>query len=461
MILEKGYVDQAFIHSRTKGFSHLKDSLNSMTIEEIVDATNVTKEEIDLVAKHFGKAKTGIVLTARGVEQHSTGVETVKNYINLVLVTGKIGKPGSGYGAVTGQANGQGGREHGQKADQLPGYRSIENQEHRQYIADVWGINESELPRKGVSAYEMMEKINDKEIKSLFIMGSNPVVSNPNSIFVEKALKKLEFLVVADMYVSETARMADVILPTTSYLEDTGTITNLEGRVVIREGSKSKPGEAKHDWEILCDIASCLGKGEFFSYSSAEEIFNELRVASKGGIADYYGITYSRLKEERGVFWPCPEEGQPGEERLFENTFAHEDGKAVISPVKKQQPKEDIDEEYPLYLTTGRVLQHYLTGVQTRRSYKLNALNPEPLLEIHPETAEKFGVEDKSLVQVQSKRGNVVVRTSFKPSIRKDTIFTSFHWGDLQSVNRVTNPVLDPICKMPEFKVSAVNIRPL
>ncbi|WP_042460174.1 assimilatory nitrate reductase catalytic subunit NasC [Neobacillus dielmonensis] len=460
-IIEQGYADHSFIKERTKGFTELQAYLQSIDLQEISELTDVPASIIQLAAERFGKAETGIVFTARGVEQHASGVETVKNFINLALVTGKIGRPGCGYGAITGQANGQGGREHGQKADQLPGYRSLSNPEHRQHIAGIWGIDDIELPEKGVSAYEMMEKIAAEEIKGLFIMGSNPVVSNPNAIFVEKALKELDFLVVADMYISETARLADVILPTTSYLEDTGTLTNLEGRVVLREGNRRKPGETKHDWEILCDLAVALGQGEYFPFSSAEEIFEELRAASKGGMADYYGITYQRLQEEQGVLWPCPDISHPGTGRLFEMTFAHEDGKAVISAVARQEPREEVSHEFPLYLTTGRIMHHYLSGVQTRKSPKLNGLYSEPSIAIHPNTAQKYQLEEGDLVKIRSKRGNAVMKASITPSIREDTLFTSFHWSDLQSINRVTNPALDPQSKMPEFKVCVVNISPL
>ncbi|WP_066367252.1 assimilatory nitrate reductase catalytic subunit NasC [Neobacillus fumarioli] len=457
-IVEKGYVDHSFVKERTKGFEKLQEFLQSVKLQVISELTGVSVHVIELAAEKFGKSRSGIVLTARGVEQHASGVETVKNFINLSLITGKIGRRGCGYGSITGQANGQGGREHGQKADQLPGYRSLSNLAHRKYIAGVWGIREMELPRKGVSAYEMIQKVAEKEIKGLFIMGSNPVVSSPNAIFVEKALGQLEFLVVADLFLSETARMADVILPTTSYLEDTGTVTNLECRVVLREGMRRKLGETKHDWEILCELANKMGKSEYFSYSSAEEIFEELRVASKGGIADYYGITYQRLKDEQGLYWPCPVDGHPGKKHLFTSSFAHEDGKAVIFTVKQQVPKETISPEYPLFLTTGRIMHHYLTGVQTRKCSKLKGSVSEPLLIIHPETAKKYQIEEGVLVKVQSKRGCAVMRTSFSPGIREDTLFTSFHWGDLQSINRVTNPVLDPLSKMPEFKVCAVKI---
>jgi assimilatory nitrate reductase catalytic subunit len=458
VLMDAGYTDKDFIGERTKGFQELNTFLQSINLAEIALMTDVPEKEIKLAAEQFGKAKTGIVLTARGAEQHSTGVETVKNYINLVLVTGKIGKPSCGYGAITGQANGQGGREHGQKADQLPGYRSIMNPEHRSYVAGVWGIEEHDLPAKGVSAYEMIEKMAKKEINGLLIMGSNPVVSNPNALFVEKALKQLDFLVVADLFLSETARMADVILPTTSYLEDTGTLTNLEGRVVLREGNRRNPGETKHDWEILRDLAFGLGKGQYFSYSNAEEIFDELRLASKGGIADYSGITYQQLKEEQGVFWPSPLEGHQGSVLLFEKSFAHEDGKAVISTVINREHKEPVNTEFPLLLTTGRVMHHYLTGVQTRKSPKLKQFCEEPLLSIHPETAKRYQLDDQVLAKVQSKWGSAVLRICYTAGIREDTLFVAFHWGDLQSINRVVNPYLDPSSKMPEFKVTPVTI---
>jgi assimilatory nitrate reductase catalytic subunit len=461
MLIGKGYADSDFIRERTNGFAELKTFLQSITLAEIASMTDVSEKEIELAAEQFGRVKTGIVMTARGVEQHSSGVETVRNFINLVLVTGKIGRAGCGYGAITGQANGQGGREHGQKADQLPGYRSITNPEHRQYIAEVWGVKEDDLPDKGVSAYEMIEKIAAEEIKGLFIMGSNPVVSNPNAVFVEKAIRQLDFLVIADLFVSETARLADVILPTTSYLEDTGTMTNLEGRVVLREGKRRKPGEAKHDWEILCDVSAGLGKQQFFPYSNVEEIFEELRLASKGGAADYYGITYQRLKESQGIFWPCPTEGHPGKVLLFEQEFAHVDGKAVISTVTNQVSKGFVSCDFPLLLTTGRVMHHYLTGVQTRKSQKLEQHCEEPFLSIHPETAEKYQIEDGELVRVQSYWGSAVLRSCYTSGIRNDTLFAPFHWGDLQSINRVTNPYLDPISKMPEFKVTPVTIRKL
>lgn len=461
VVLDEGLADLSFIRERTKGFAELKEHLDRLDLDEIAEMTGVDKESIREAALAYAKASTGMIFTARGVEQHSDGHLAVRNFLNLVLVTGKIGREGCGYGAVTGQGNGQGGREHGQKADQLPGYRLIENEKDREYVAGVWGIDPAELPGKGVSAYEMMELAHRQEIKALFVMGSNPIVSNPNAGLVEEALKGLDFLVVADMFLSETAKLADLVLPVTSYLENAGTLTNLEGRVLLREAARPAPGEARHDWEILCELAERFGRGDKFPFRSAEEIFEELRLASRGGVADYYGITYERLRKEEGIYWPCPSTDHPGTKRLFEDSFAHADGLTVLAPVDNRPPEEDVDEEYPLLLTNGRVLPHYLTGVQTRRSPSLAARAIENFVEIHPRTARRHRIEDGTLVRIHSRRGHVVVRCRITSEIREDTLFVPMHWGGVQNVNLVTNPALDPNCRMPDFKVSAVRVEAL
>lgn len=462
VIIEENLTDEQFIRDRATGFAEVKEYVLSQSLDEIAELTGVPKEQIETAAIKFASEETGMLFTARGVEQQIDGTAAVRNLLNVLIATGKIGKPSCGYGAITGQGNGQGAREHGQKADQLPGYRSIENEEHREYIASVWGINKEDIPRKGVSAFEMFKKIDEGEITGMFLMCSNPVVSNPNANFVKSALKKLKFLVAIDLFVSETAEYADLILPTSSYLEDEGTMTNLEGRVILREASRPCPGEVKHDWEIICEIAKVLGKGQYFPYKKAEDIFNELRIASKGGIADYYGITYDRIRKEKGILWPCPDETHGGTARLFEHSFAHPDGKAkmVVVSNSSQIPKEKPSEEYPLYLTTGRVVSHYLTGVQTRKSAALAARNFESYLEIHPETARKYQIENNRLVTVTSKRGSIVVRSKWSDKIRQDTVFVPFHWADSQNVNMLVGEDLDPFCKMPGFKVSAVKVVP-
>ena len=458
IIIEEGHIDKNFIENRTRDYDQLGSYLDSLSIQDIAATTGIQEEQIRRAAHMFGRAKTSMVLTARGVEQQTDGHLAVRHFINLLLATGNIGREGCGYGAITGQGNGQGGREHGQKADQLPGYRSIENEEDRAYVASVWGVSPDQLPRKGVSAYEMMELVDKGGIEALFVMGSNPIMSNPNAVLVEEALKNIPFLVVADMFLSETAQLADVVLPVTSYFENTGTLTNLEGRILLREAAGSPPRECKQDWEILRELAFALDKGNHFDYSCSEDIFNELRLASRGGIADYYGITYERLRKEEGIYWPCRSEGDHGSGRIFEQRFAHSDGRAVFTFQQSDVRKESVTASYPLMLTNGRVLSHYLTGVQTRRSRTLLSRQVESYVEIHPETARHYRIEEQKWVKISSRYGEFQVRCRFNDQIRKDTLFVPMHWGGVQNVNRATRAELDPFCKMPGFKTTAVRI---
>ncbi|MGP4040512.1 assimilatory nitrate reductase catalytic subunit NasC [Gracilibacillus sp. D59] len=463
ILIDLDLIDHDFIKQRTEDFEEVKQYIQTINLDDVVKTTGISLDDLYQMALVFGRESSGMIFTARGIEQQINGTESVRSFLNLLLATGKIGKRNSGYGAITGQGNGQGAREHGQKADQLPGYRLIENPEDRHYIAKVWGIEEQNLPRKGVSAYEMFEKIITGDITSMFVMCSNPIVSNPNANLIKKALKKLKFLVVSDLFLSETAKLADLVLPATSYLEDEGTLTNVEGRVMLREASYPIQGETKHDWEILCDIAQRLGKGEYFNFDNAEEIFEELRIASKGGKADYSGITYERLRQEQGILWPCTSEDHPGTERLFEESFAHPNGKAKMAVISYQSidNKPTITQEYPLYLTTGRVMSHYLTGEQTRKSPSLAARDFEAFLEIHPQTAETYGIEADSLVRVTSEKGWIIVRCRLSTSIRKDTVFVPFHWTEKQNVNRLVSDQLDPYCRMPGFKMSVVRLSPV
>ncbi|MFB4164419.1 molybdopterin oxidoreductase family protein [Alteribacillus sp. JSM 102045] len=461
IIIEEKLGDEDFCAERTSGYSELADALKDISVEALCKDIGVTYQDVHEAAVRFGRAKTGMIFTARGVEQQTDGHETVRHFLNLQLLTGKIGKRACGYGAITGQANGQGGREHGQKADQLPGYRSIENKRDRQYIADVWGVEEQSLPSKGVSAYEMMEKMEKGEIKGLFLIGSNPVISNPNANLIKEALTNISFMAAAEMFMTESASYADVILPTTSYLEDEGTLTNMEGRVTLREASRKPPGEARHDWKILSEISSVLGKGKYFSYRSAEDIFNELRLASKGGKADYYGITYERIRKEEGVFWPCPSMETSGDAILFKHSFATADRKAQLfysQPVKEY--KEFINETFPLYMTTGRTMNHYLSGAQTQRSSRLLAREFESFVYIHPDTAQSYGIRPGELAVITSRRGKTLLRCTYSETVRKDTLFAPMHWGREQNINNLIDGKLDPVCRMPGFKRAAVSIRP-
>ncbi len=461
VLIEEGLIDEDFIAERTRGFDELKQrALKRMPLAETAKICGVDESMIRRAAILYGSARTGMIMTARGVEQQTDGHLAVREFLNLVLATGKIGREGCGYGAITGQGNGQGGREHGQKADQLPGYRSIENEADRAYVASVWKVDPDRIPRAGVSAYEMMEKIHRNEIRTLFVMGSNPIVSNPNVSLVEEALEKLNGLIVADMFLSETAMLADVVLPVTSYMENEGTLTNLEGRVLLREAARPAPGECRHDWAILCDAAARLGSHDLFAFDSAESIFDELRAASRGGKADYSGITYARLRREEGVYWPCGEQ-ESGSGLMFENTFGHEDGLAVFSSLAQEEADaKAVSADYPLLLTNGRVLAHYLTGVQTHRSPTLEAREVANFLELHPAAAKKMKIRDGDWVHVVSEAGEFYARGRVTDKIREDTVFAPMHWGGIQNVNRATLPDLDPNCKMPGFKTTPVRVLP-
>ncbi|RVU90191.1 nitrite reductase [Flavobacterium columnare] len=461
-LVDHDMLDHDFINNYTSGFQETLDAIKDYTLEWAEQITGIKKEKIEEAAKLWGKAKTSFLLHARGIEHHSKGVDNVLGCINLVLATGRIGKPYCGYATITGQGNGQGGREHGHKCDQLPGNRDIENPEHRKYISEVWGINEADLPGKGLSAYEIIEAIHQGQIKGLLSICFNPLVSLPNSNYVREALEKLEFYVCIDFFLNETARHADVILAGSLQEEEDGTTTSAEGRVIRIKQAVTPPGNARKDSEILLELAKRLGVEDKFTFENSEAIFNELRIASKGGTADYYGISYKKIEDNMGVFWPCPSEDHPGTPRLWEDKkFRTADGKAHFNPAPYKLPGEVTDNEYPITLTTGRVVSQYLSGTQTRRIGKLVDQYPEPLLEIHSELAQKYNIQQGELIKVSTRRGEGTFPANIVETIRKDTVFIPYHWPGEKSANLLTPGTLDPLSKIPEFKVSACKLEPL
>lgn len=458
VLINEDLVDQAFIDSRTNDWQAARAAALKCTPQIASEISGVPADKIVQAARLYGRAKTGMIMHARGIEHHSNGTENVLSYINIVLATGKIGSRGRGYGTITGQGNGQGGREHGQKADQLPGYRSLLNPEHRQYVADVWGIDVAEMPQPGVSAVEVFNKMREGEIRGLLSICSNMMVSLPDVNKVRQSLEGLEFNVCIDFFLSESARYADVVLPGTTWAEDEGTTTSGEGRVIKINKAIDPPGDAREDWQILQDIARRLGRGKYFTFNSPREIFDELRVASKGGKADYYGITYEKIEEHNGIFWPCPSPESLGTPRLFEERFAHEDGKAMFHAVEYKGAAEKPDDEYPLIFTSGRIVHQYLSGNQTRRIGFLVQQCPEPFVEMHPETAMKYKINDGERVRVVSRRGEGIFPALVVKTIRPDTIFIPYHWGDDLAANQLTNAALDPTSKIPEYKACAARL---
>jgi assimilatory nitrate reductase catalytic subunit len=458
VLAEENLLDRKFLAERVTGFEEALAAAREYPPARAAEICGIPEKDIRRAARMFGKAATGMVLTARGAEQHSKGTDTACAYLNLLLATGKIGRPGCGGGPLTGQGNGQGGREHGQKADQLPGYRKIDDPEHRAYIASVWNVPESELPGPGKSAYELLDAVANKEIRGLLVVGSNPAVSSPNTRYTNAGLDGLDFLAVADFFFSETAARADIVFPATQWAEEDGTVTNLEGRVLLRRRAADAPGEARSDITLLVELAQRLGRGSYFPYCHPREIFEELRIATRGGIADYSGITWGRIEQEDGVFWPCPNSRHPGTPRLFTERFATPDGKARMQAVRYRPSAEEPDANFPFRLTTGRVLHHYLSGNQTRRLTALTKVKPHPYAEIHPDVARKYNLKDGDDARLTTRRGSRVFPVKIVKTIRPDTIFVPFHWGGAQCVNDLTNPALDPTSRMPEFKTCTVRI---
>ncbi|MBE8522578.1 molybdopterin oxidoreductase family protein [Amycolatopsis sp. H6(2020)] len=458
-VVEGGHLDQSYVDDRTSGFAEMWRIAASWWPERAERVTGVSAADMRLAAEKLAAARNAYILTARGTEQHATGTATVGAWINLALSLGLPGRKGSGYGCLTGQGNGQGGREHGQKADQLPGYRKLDDPAAREYVAGVWGVDADSLPGPGRSATELLEALGQENgPKALMVFGSNVVVSAPRSQRVQDRLSELDFLVVADFVLSETAALADVVLPVTQWAEEDGTLTSLEGRILLRRKALTPPTGVRSDLDVLNGLAERLGQPEGRFPTDAETVFEELRIASKGGIADYSGVSYDRLRAGEALHWPVPENDHPGTPRMFLDAFAHPDGRARFVPVEHTGPAELPDDEFPLQATTGRVLQHYQSGAQTRLISELNDVVPEAFVEVHPDTAKRAGLEEGDRALVRSRRGETIAKVRFTQSLKPDLIFLPFHFPGEQRANLFTNPALDPVSRMPEFKVCAVSL---
>lgn len=453
-------IDLDYIAERTTGFDAVRRAVRQYWPDRVERISGVPEADVVRAARILSEADRAVILTARGAEQHRSGSDTALGFINLALALGLPGRPFSGYGTVTGQGNGQGGREHGQKADQLPGYRRLDDPVARAHVAGVWGIAASELPEPGLSAYEMLDRLGTPGgVRALWVVASNIVVSAPRAGHVVDRLRSLDFLAVSDFFLSETAALADVVFPSTQWAEETGTMTNLEGRVILRRAAVPPPAGSRSDLWVMRELAARLGRPPL--PDDPREIFEELRRASAGGKADYAGITYERIAAESGVFWPCPSTRHPGTPRLFTQDFPTPDRRARFHPVEHVGAAETPDTEYPYYLTTGRLLRQYQSGTQTRRVTSLSEAEPEAIVEMHPTLARRIDVRAGDLVSLRTRRGQAVMRVRITNGIRSDTVFAPFHYGGRAAVNLLTNPALDPHSRMPEFKACAVAIDPI
>jgi assimilatory nitrate reductase catalytic subunit len=455
LAIDEQLVDEEYIAARTTGWDEVRRTVTGYWPARVERLTGVSEPDLRAAVRLLGRAGRAMVLTARGAEQHAHGVDTVSAFIDLALALGLPGRPGSGWGCLTGQGNGQGGREHGQKADQLPGYRRLDDPAARAHVAAVWGVDPADLPAPGRSAYELLDALGTEGgPRALLLLGSNPVVSAPNARSVQSRLGALEHLVVADVVLSETAAMADVVLPVAQWAEEDGTTTDLQGQVLLRHKALDPPEHVRTDLDLLHGLAARLGHTSGFS-ADPREVFDELRRASAGGAADYAGISYDRLAAGEILHWPCPSEDHPGTSRLFLDRFATPDGRARFVAVEQPQPAEPVDDDFPLHLTTGRVAAQYQSGAQTRRIDALNDSAPHAFVEVHPFLAERLEVEDGERVRVRTRRGEAIVRARLTDTIRPDTVFVPFHWAGRQRANLLTSDALDPVSRMPAFKVCA------
>ena len=457
VIERDGLIDEGFIAERTVDWEEVRSMVRTYTPEKTGEVCGIEPALIETVGHVWGEADKAMAFHARGIEHHIQGVGNVLTVINLVLATGQIGAPGKGYGTITGQGNGQGGREHGQKCDQLPGARAIDDPEARAYIAKVWGIDESELPGKGMTAVELIHAAEAGDIKGLIGLCNNPLVSMPNAGRIRRGYDALDFHCQLDFFLSETAERADVVLPVTAWAEDEGVTANAEGRIVKHNKATEPLPGVRTDWWIVCELARRLGRhADKFAFDSPREIFDELRVASKGGFADYHGVTYERIEETGGIFWPCPDEDHPGTPRLFEDHFYYPDGKARFTAVEWAPPAEEVGDEFPIRLTTGRTVAHYLSGNQTRRIGALVQQTPRPWVEVHP----SLGFVNGDAVKVVTRRGEVTYPALVVTTIRPDTVFVPYHWASPVAANELTVDDLDPTSKIPEYKVCACRVEP-
>ncbi|TKX59373.1 formate dehydrogenase subunit alpha [Halorubrum sp. SS7] len=447
---DAGWIDEEFVEERTKGFDHLKETLADFDVEAAAEECGVPLEDIELAAEKYAMANDAAIFTGMGMSQHTCGVDNVQNEINLALVTGNLGRPGTGVNPLRGQNNVQGTCDVGAMPNVLPGYQLVDDDEARESVEEVWGFEVPEEP--GLTNVEISHAIGDT-VHGLYVMGENPIMSEPDGNETERRFREdLDFMVVQDIFMTETAELADVVLPATTWAERDGTVTNTDRRVQRMRGVHKVHENTRHDLDILCEVGTRLFDGDEFDFDGPEEVFEELREVCP----IMHGMTYDALGET-GIHWPCYEEGDEGDSFLYEDSFETDDGLGRIEGVVHQEPKETPDEEYPLVLTTARLEEHYNTGTMSRRSPTLSKQHPENFVDVHPNDAERYGIEDGDHVTLKSRRGEITVRADVTEDIKEGVVWTTPHFA-AASANRLTNDVLDERAKIPEYKAASAEI---
>jgi len=446
IIIKEGLLAKEYIESRTEGFEALKACVGKYTPEYVEKISGIPVQDLIAAARLYAQAPKGSIVYCMGITQHRNGTDNVKSAANLAMLCGNIGIEGGGVNPLRGQNNVQGACDMGCLPNVYPGYQQVANAEARAKFSAAW--NRELTDKVGLTIMEMMEAAHHGKIKAMFIMGENPMVSDPDLAHVEDSLKKLDLLVVQDIFLTETARLADVVLPSASFAEKDGTFSNTERRVQMVRKAINPPGEAKPDWQIITDISMACGYP--MNYANTEAIFQEITSLTPS----YAGISYKRL-QGAGIQWPCPTPEHQGTKFLHKDNFTR--GKGLFHAIEYNGPAELPDEKYPFYLSTGRVLYHYHTGTMSRRSKGMVQRYPESLVEINAIDAVRLDVSDGDMLKLTSRRGSVSAKAWVTERVPAGVVFMNFHFSEA-AANLLTNPALDPVGKIPEYKVCAVQV---
>ena len=448
VIISEGLADEVFIAERTEDFEALKTLVAEYTPEKVAEITNVPADGIREIARTYAKGKPAAIIYAMGITQHTTGVDNVKSTANLAMLCGNMGVPGGGVNPLRGQNNVQGACDMGGLPNVYPGYQAVTIPDVQKKFQDAWG---STGPLTvGLTVTEMVHAASEGKVRALFVMAENPMISDPDLNHVRHCLEQTEFLVVQDIFMTETAEMAHVVLPGTTFAEKDGTFSNTERRVQRVRKAIPPIGDSKEDWVIICELAKKMG-AQGFDFNNPSEIMSEINRLTPS----YGGITYERLEELGSLQWPCPTVEHPGTAFLHKGKFARGQGKFFALPFK--EPAEMPDDEYPFTLTTGRIMFHFHTGSMTRRSAKLNSEVPEAYVEINVDDAQKIGLNGHKYVRVSSRRGEIELGVRITDDIKRGVIFIPFHFAEA-AANKLTNSAIDPVAKIPEYKVCAVKV---
>ncbi len=458
VIIEEGLYDEAFVEERTEGFEELKAAVADYTPARVQQISGIPAEDLAAAARIYAQAERGAILYAMGITQHTTGIDNVLSCANLAMLTGNVGKPGTGVNPLRGQNNVQGACDLGGLPNVYSGYQAVTSEAVRTKFEEAWG--HAPPTQLGLTVTAMTDAALQGDLKALFVMGENPMVSDPDINHVRHALEHCEFLVVQDIFPTETALLADVVLPGTTYVEKDGTFTGTDRRIQQIRQAVEPLGDAREDWRIICDVAKRMNGSRVsnlespfagWDYDSPAEVMDEIAALTP----IYGGSSYVRLEKEGYLQWPVPTADHPGTPYLHKGRFSR--GLGHFSPVEFKEPAEAPDDEYPLTLTTGRIMFHYHTGSMTRRSEKLDREVPEGYVEISPEDADRLGLGKSARVRVVSRRGEIETRAWITRRVPPGVVFIPFHFAEA-AANVLTNPALDPVAKIPEYKVAAVRI---